>query len=125
MEQSGGGGGGAIFMTLIMLFWLAVVVLVIAGFWKTFVKAGKPGWASIIPIYNLIVLLEIAGRPIWWVILMLIPLVNFVIHILISIDIAKAFGKGAGFGLGLAFLGPIFYPVLGFGSAQYVGSPQH
>ena len=112
-------------MTLIMLFWLAVVVLVIAGFWKTFVKAGKPGWASIIPIYNLIVLLEIAGRPIWWVILMLIPLVNFVIHILISIDIAKAFGKGAGFGLGLAFLGPIFYPVLGFGSAQYVGSPQH
>jgi hypothetical protein len=122
MEES---GGGAIFGTLIMLIWLAVVVLVIAGLWKTFTKAGKPGWACIIPIYNLIVLLEIAGRPIWWIILMIVPLVNFVILILVAIDIAKAFGKGTGFGLGLAFLPPIFYPILGFGSAQYVGSPQH
>ncbi|MBI2837955.1 MAG: signal peptidase I [Acidobacteria bacterium] len=110
---------------MFLLVWLAVVVLVIAGFWKTFAKAGKPGWASIIPIYNLIVLLEIAGRPIWWIILLCVPLVNFVILILVAIDIAKAFGKGTGFGLGLAFLGPIFYPILGFGSAQFVGSPQH
>lgn len=123
MEESG--GGGAIFGTMFLLVWLAVVVLVIAGFWKTFAKAGKPGWASIIPIYNLIVLLEIAGRPIWWIILLCVPLVNFVILILVAIDIAKAFGKGTGFGLGLAFLGPIFYPILGFGSAQFVGSPQH
>lgn len=123
MEESG--GGGAIFGTVFMLVWLAVVVLVIAGIWKTFAKAGKPGWASIVPIYNLIVLLEIAGRPIWWIILLCVPLVNFVILILVAMDIAKAFGKGTGFGLGLAFLGPIFYPILGFGSAQFAGSPQH
>ncbi len=121
MEQSGGGIGALVFM----LIWLAIAVLVIAGFWKTFTKAGKPGWACIIPIYNAIVLLQIAGRPVWWIILLLIPLVNIVILIMVCIDIAAAFGKGTGFGLGLAFLGMIFYPILGFGSAQYQGAPQH
>jgi len=101
------------------LIYLVIVIGVIAGMWKVFTKAGKPGWACIVPIYNLIVLLEIAGRPIWWIVLMLIPFVNFVVFILIGIDVAKAFGKGTGFGLGLAFLGFIFYPILGFGDATY------
>src|SRR6266498_3592000 len=83
--------------------------------------AGKPGWASIIPIYNLYVWCKIVGRPGWWIILMLIPLVNFIICIILSIDMAKSFGKGAGFGIGLALLGIIFWPILGFGSAQYQG----
>lgn len=118
-DADGGGGlGGALFM----IIWLALVVLVIAGFWKTFVKAGKPGWGSIIPIYNVILLLEIAGKPIWWIILMFIPFVNIVVAILVSIDVAKNFGKGPGFGLGLAFLGFIFYPILGFGDARYQGA---
>lgn len=101
------------------LIYLAIVIGVIAGIWKTFVKAGKPGWAAIIPIYNLIVLLEIAKKPIWWFLLMLIPIVNFIIAIIVMIEVAKAFGKGTGFGLGLAFLGFIFFPILGFGDAEY------
>ena len=100
---------------------LAICVLIIAAMWKVFTKAGQPGWASIIPIYNLYVLCKIAGRPGWWLLLMLIPFVNFIIFIVLSIDIAKSFGKGVGFALGLFFLGFIFWPILGFGSAQYHG----
>ncbi|MBI5884302.1 MAG: signal peptidase I [Elusimicrobia bacterium] len=102
-----------------MFFWLIAALLVIAGLWKTFSKAGKPGWASIVPVYNLIVLMDIAGKPWWWIFLFFIPLVNIVINILVSISVAQAFGKGTGFGVGLAFLGPIFYCILGFGDAQY------
>lgn len=102
-----------------VVVYLAIMVVVIAGIWKTFAKAGKPGWACIIPIYNVIVLLEIAGKPLWWLLLLFIPFVNFVIIILVMLDLAKAFGKGAGFGLGLAFLPFIFYPLLGFGDARY------
>ncbi|HID21105.1 MAG TPA: signal peptidase I [Planctomycetaceae bacterium] len=101
------------------LIWIAIVVLVIAGLWKTFSKAGRPGWGAIIPIYNVVLLLEIAGRPIWWIILFFVPIVNFIVAIFVAIDVAKNFGKGVGFGLGLAFLGFIFYPILGFGSARY------
>ena len=106
------------------VIYLAIIVLVIAGMWKVFVKAGKPGWACIVPIYNIIVLLEIAGRPLWWIILLFIPIANFIVLILIALDIAKAFGKGTGFGLGLAFLGFIFYPILGFSDATYT-KPAH
>jgi len=118
-QEGGGGAGAAAVGAIFMIIWLAVVVFVIAGMWLTFTKAGKPGWGAIVPIYNMILLLEIAGKPIWWVILFLIPFVNFVILIIVCIDVAKNFGQGAGFGLGLAFLGFIFYPILGFGSAQY------
>ena len=106
-------------LAIILLCELAIVALFIAAFWKVFTKAGQPGWAAIVPIYNVYIMLKIAGRPGWWLLLFLIPLVNFIIGILIAIDIAKAFGKGTGFGLGLAFLGFIFYPILGFGSATY------
>ncbi|QDV44237.1 hypothetical protein Enr13x_40990 [Stieleria neptunia] len=118
LAQEGGGGGGVVGL-LILLIQLVIIVVIVAGLWKTFEKAGKPGWGAIIPIYNVVLLLEIAGRPIWWIVLMLIPLVNIIVAIVISIDIAKNFGKGAGFGIGLAFLGFIFYPILGFGDAQY------
>lgn len=103
------------------IIWLAIAVVVIVGMWKVFTKAGKPGWASIIPFYNIWVLLEIVGRPGWWLILYLIPFVNIVIMIIVSIDLAKSFAKGTGFGLGLAILSFIFYPILGFGDAQYQG----
>lgn len=114
-------GGGAIVGLIGVLLYLAVIVVVIAGMWKTFEKAGQPGWAAIIPIYNVYVMIEIAERPAWWLILMFIPLVQLVPAIIVPIDIAKKFGKGTGFGLGLALLGFIFYPLLGFGSAQYQG----
>jgi hypothetical protein len=93
--------------------------------WKVFEKAGQPGWGIFIPIYNLYLLLMIAGKPGWWLILYIIPFVNFVIAIIVSIEIAKNFGKDAGFGIGLAFLGIIFYPILAFGSAQYQGAGQN
>lgn len=97
------------------------IILMIASLWKVFTKAGQPGWASIIPIYNTYVLCKIAGKPGWWVILMLIPFVNFIILILVCLGVAEKFGKGAGFGLGLAFLGFIFFPILAFGDATYRG----
>jgi hypothetical protein len=106
---------------LSMIISLAIAVLIIAAMWKVFTKAGQPGWACLIPIYNLYVLCKIAGRPGWWLLLMLIPIVNFIIIIVLCIDIAKSFGNGVGFGLGLAILGFIFWPILGFGSAQYQG----
>ncbi len=113
--QDGNNAGGGIGSIIV----LAIAVGVIAGIWKAFAKAGKPGWGSIIPIYNIILILQIAGRPIWWILLLCIPLVNLVVGVIVSIDVAKKFGKGVGFGIGLVFLPFIFWPVLGFGSAQY------
>ncbi|HEY2679727.1 MAG TPA: DUF5684 domain-containing protein [Candidatus Udaeobacter sp.] len=106
---------------LFWIFWLAFTVLMIVACWKIFTKAGQPGWASIIPIYNWYILCKIVGRPGWWVILLLIPFVNFIIGIILCIDLAKSFGKGVGFGIGLVLLSVIFFPILGFGSAQYQG----
>ena len=110
--------GGGVFM----IIWLVVVILMIVAMWKIFSKAGKPGWASIIPIYNIIVMLQIAGKPGWWIITFFIPFVNIIFLVLVSIALASSFGKGGGFGIGLAFLGFIFYPILAFGDAQYQGT---
>ena len=104
-----------------MVIALAVMVFMLAAMWKVFTKAGEPGWAVLIPIYNAYIMCKIGGKSGWWVLLMLIPFVNIIIAILLSIAIAERFGKGVGFGLGLAFLGFIFYPILGFGDAQYQG----
>jgi hypothetical protein len=98
---------------------LALTIVIFAGFWKMFEKAGEPGWAGIIPIYNLYVLVKISGNAWWWFILFFIPIVNFFATIKISIDIAGKFNRGVLFGLGLTFLSFIFYPVLGFGDYQY------
>jgi len=100
---------------------LAFGIFMLVAMWKIFTKAGKPGWASIIPFYNIWVILEIVGRPGWWLLLMLIPGVNVVIGIILMIDLAKSFGKGGGFAVGLLLLPYVFFPILGFGKAQYVG----
>ncbi|MCO4291927.1 DUF5684 domain-containing protein [Solitalea sp. MAHUQ-68] len=104
-----------------IIAYLAILLLGIIIGWKIFVKAGKPGWASIIPIYNVIVLLEIVGRPTWWVILLFVPFVNFVILIIGCLDLAKSFGKSTAFGIGLFFLNLIFAAILAFGDATYQG----
>lgn len=104
-----------------MLIGLAAVVFLIVSMWKVFTKAGEPGWASIIPIYNTIVFLKISGKPIWWIILLLIPIVNLIIALLACLGLAKNFGKGGGFGVGLLLLGFIFMPILAFGDARFVG----
>ena len=106
-------------MGVIIVFYLAILVLMIASLWTIYSKAGQPGWAAIVPIYNVIVLLEIVGKPWWWLILMCIPLVNFVILIIVLNELSKSFGKGSGFTVGLIFLSFIFIPILAFGSAQY------
>lgn len=102
-----------------ILIYIALIVLIIAGQWKMYEKAGQPGWACIVPIYNIIVLLRIVRKPAWWFLLLLIPIVNFVFLIIIYIELAKAFGKDGGFAVGLIFLSFIFIPILGFGDAQY------
>jgi len=118
MEGDAAAAGAGLGM---LVFMLAILVFFIVVQWKIYTKAGKPGWACIVPIYNIIVLLEIVGRPLWWIILLLIPIVNIVIAIIVTIDLAKSFGKGAGYGIGLLLLGIIFYPMLAFGSATYQG----
>ncbi len=117
IEQSGALG------IIPLLIGLGIIVFMIASVWRVFTKAGQPGWACLIPIYQAIVLLKIVGKPAWWFLLMLIPGVGFVIAIIAMLELAKRFGKGAGFGVGLALLGPIFFPILGFGSARYQGPP--
>lgn len=106
---------------VIWVIYVGILALLLVAMWKVFTKAGKPGWGSIIPIYNIVLLCDIAGKPGWWVLLYFIPLLNIVIGIIVSIGVAQNFGKGTGFGLGLAFLSVIFYPILAFGSAGYTG----
>lgn len=107
-----------------LILYLAFIVVIIAGIWKTFEKAGQPGWAAIVPFYNIYVMTQIAKKPGWWLLLFLIPIVSIVIAFILMIEIAKNFGKGAGFGVGLALLGFVFFPILGFGDAVYEGAEQ-
>lgn len=117
-----------------VLFWplmifciilLAVAIICIIATWKIYAKAGKPGWAAIIPIYNFVVLFEIVGLPVWLIILYIIPFVNYaavpVISIIAAVKLAKCFGKDIAFALGLIFLPFIFYPILAFGKSTYQG----
>ncbi|MDX8055149.1 DUF5684 domain-containing protein [Lentzea sp. BCCO 10_0798] len=104
------------------IIYLAFAVFAIVVMWKVFAKAGQPGWAAIIPIYNIYVWLKVAGRPGWWLILFLIPIVNIVMALIVSIDIAKSFAKDAVFGVvGLWLFSIIGYAILAFGGAQYRG----
>ncbi len=112
---------GGVIAVLLLLFYASIVLGTVAGMWAAFAKAGKPGWAAIVPIYNIVVLCEIAGKPAWWVLLCLLPCVNIVVLFLIFMNVAKAFGRDIGTALGLFFLGFIFWPILGFGEAQYRG----
>jgi len=111
-------GAGA-FIGGLFFVYLIVIILMIVSLWTIFKKAGQPGWACIIPIYNFIVMLQIAGRPIWWIILMFIPFVNVVVSIIVANDVAKAFGKSSLFTIGMVVLPFIFYPILAFSDAQY------
>jgi uncharacterized membrane protein YoaK (UPF0700 family) len=101
------------------LVFLIIIGVVIAGMWKMFTKAGQPGWACIVPIYNILVLLRIAGKPWWWIFLYLIPIVSLVIAIMVTHTISKRFGFGVGMTLLQIFLPFIALPILGFGSSVY------
>jgi len=87
-----------------------------------FRKADEPVWQAFIPIWNSIILIKISGRPIWWIILLLIPIVNLVVAILILHGLSTSFGHGAGFTVGLFFLSLIFLFILGYDSTTYRGA---
>jgi Family of unknown function (DUF5684) len=123
-DYSGGSGGGAV--AAVMggvggLIGLLVALIIVAGLWKIFTKAGQPGWAAIVPIYNMIVLTKIVGKPMWLAVLLILPCTFFIGWILVSLALAKSFGKEIGFAIGLMFASLIFVPILGFGSAEYKG----
>jgi hypothetical protein len=115
IQQSDGGN------TAVWLFSLLWGVLTIVASWVIYKKAGQPGWAAIIPIYNWLVLLRIIGRSWWWLLLLLIPFVNIVIFIIMMLDLAKSFGRGVGFAVGLILFTAIWLLILAFGSSQYIG----
>ena len=103
-------GGGA-------LFAFAIVIVMIMGLWKSFVTAGKPGWASIVPIYNVIVMLEIAGLPLWMIVGLFIPFVNFFVNVYICYNVSKRFGGGIG--MTILMMCGIGWLIIGFGNAKY------
>lgn len=111
-------GVGVVYMIVL----LAVVVALIVAYWKIFEKAGEPGWASLIPFYSSYKIYKIGMGNGWWFLLSLIPYVGFVMPIVLAFMIAKAFGRGVGFGFGLWLLAPIFYLILAFGSSEYQGA---
>lgn len=115
---SSGGVAGGLFGLVIMLAFFGVMV---ASMWKVFAKAGQPGWASLVPIYNLVTMLKIAGLPAWYLVLFCVPVVNFYALYATTAGMAKNFRKSSGFGFGLLFLGFIFFPLLAFSDSRYLG----
>ena len=109
-------------LILYYVVFLAVMIVSLVGLWKVFVKAGKPGWGAIVPFYNTYCLFEMSFGTGWLFLLILVPCVGQVMMIIMWIKLAQAFGKGAGFGIGILFLPFIFLPMLGFGDAQFIGS---
>lgn len=113
----------------ILVVWLAIMVFMIISWWIVLKKAGEPGWAILIPIYNFLVILRVAGKPWWWVfsiLLAIIPIVGailfLVVFVLIAHGISKNFGKGAGFTVGIVLLGIVFIPILAFGNSTYTAT---
>jgi hypothetical protein len=104
---------------MIRVLSLAFLVLFVASGWRLFTKAGEPGWAVLIPIWNAIVLVKVAGKPWWWILLLFVPIVWFIAYWVILVGLASNFGKGAGFAAGLYFLPFVFVPMLAWGDAKY------
>lgn len=128
------------FILIMSLIGLAIAIVSIIGMWKMFTKAGEEGWKAIIPVYNVYTLCKIIGVSPWWILIIFgagvlsaIPILGILIGlaetvasiyfgILVAKSTANAFGKDTGFAVGLYFLGPIFYCILGFGKAKYEGA---
>lgn len=126
LDSAASGTAFGIFAGMSVVSWIISVVLAIFAvicLWKVFEKAGKPGWASIIPIYNAVVTLQIVGMSPWLLLLMLIPFANIIIAlvltVLVYVKLAEKFGKSGGFAVGLIFLNIIFMAILAFGDAEY------
>ena len=118
----GGGGLAAMmgaFMGIWLVFYLVILAVLIVSQWKVFSKAGKPGWAALVPFYNLYIMIKVAGMSGWWMLAFFVPFLNLIAMIIITHKTSEAFGHGVGFTLGLIFLPLIFWPILAFGSSQY------
>lgn len=113
--------GSAIAFLIVFLAMFALIIFYAAAFWRILEKAGVPGWGAIIPIYNIYLWCKVVGRPGWWVILLFIPVVSVIVVLILSLDLAKAFAKSAGFGVGLWLLSMVFVPILGYGPSTYIG----
>jgi hypothetical protein len=114
-------GSAAVFLVIAAVLTVFLVASIVA-MWKMFEKAGKPGWASIVPIYNFIVLLQIIGRPWWWILLLFIPFVSLIMQFVIAVELAKAYGRSTMFGIvALGLFSIVGYLILGFGKDKYVG----
>ncbi|MFM7595793.1 MAG: DUF5684 domain-containing protein [Flavobacteriales bacterium] len=111
------------FMVIFMIAIVVIGIVMIISMWKIFEKAGKPGWACLVPIYNNMVMAEIGGKESWFGLLPMIPYIGVIWSIWIQNRLSKSFGKEVGFTLGMIFLPLIFYPILAFGEAEYVGHP--
>ena len=121
-EESVGIFGGIMAGFGTMWFFSLIIMLVsVISMWKIFNKAGRPGWAAIVPIYNMITLLDVAGYDWWYLLLFLIPIVNIIVMFKVYISLANNFGKSTGFGVGLVLFNIIFMPILAFGSSEYEG----
>lgn len=112
---------GALMSGAMLYYFIAGALFMLAAGWAIYAKAEQPGWASLIPIYNLYVFLQICERPAWWLVLYFIPVIGLIISIINVFDLAKVFDRGVLFGLGILFFWPIFVPILAFGEAEYVG----
>ena len=104
------------------IVWVACCLLMVASSWQVFVKAGEPGWKCLIPIYGAVVLMRIVGRPWWWLLWLCVPVLGLIPAVIVSLDLARVFGRGAGFGVGIMLLGPIFLAILAFSDARYQGT---
>ena len=112
---------GAGIATAYYLFILVFYIVCVICMWKMFEKAGKPGWASLIPLYNVYCMYDIAWGTGWLFLLSFVPCVNVVVGIIMTFKLSKAYGQGTAFGFGLLLLAPIFYMILGFGDSEYIG----
>jgi len=102
---------------------LAVLIMGLAGWWKVFEKAGEPGWTSLIPIFNVYVLLRLVGRTGWSLLLLFVPGVNLIVWILVCHELSCSFGHGVGFTIGLLLLPPVFMLILGLDGTRFQGEP--
>lgn len=105
---------GAPLVIITIIISLLLSILLIVSMWKIYKKAGKPGWAAIVPVYNIIVLLEIAELPLWYIALFLVPFANIYAMFKIYIELAHKFGKSTGFGVASVFFSVICFPILAF-----------
>ena len=111
------GAGAIVFIGIYLL----IIVAMFASLWKIFAKAGQPGWAGIVPIYNLFVMINIVGLPVWFIVLFFVPCINIFVGLYLTYGLAKSFGKEIGFVILLILLPVVGYPLLAFGDSKYVG----